>query len=569
MSERSEITGRRKDGSEFPAEGSIAKLVSPQGMLFTISLRDISERKKTEEALRESEARHKSIIAALDEGIVVHDASGAILTCNSGAERILGLTADQIVGRTSMDPRWQAIHPDGSPFPGETHPAMVTLHTGKPCTNVTMGVHKPDGSLTWISINTQPLFHPNEILPYAVVASFTDITDRLQAYQLLERRVEERTRELTALLKVSRDVASTLELKPLLAIILERLRDVVDYTNAGIARLEEDQFIMIEFDGSLPRERMLQFRTLASLDTGYRRVMISRKPYIIGDLWEETPWIRSLQELAGEELQQFYRDIRSWMGVPLIARDQLIGILRLDHTQPNFYTEERAHLVMAFADQAAIAIENARLYEQAHSLAALQERQKLARELHDSVSQALYGIGLGVRTAQTLLERDPLKAAEPLEYCLSLAEAGLAEMRALIFELRPESLELEGLVAALAKQTAATRARYSIQIEETYCPEPQVPLPVIEAFFRIAQETLQNVIKHAHASQVALRLEQAAGTLTLEIRDKGEGFVVADSYPGHLGMKSMCERAEHIGGSFQVESTPGQGTTIRVQVIAH
>jgi signal transduction histidine kinase len=254
------------------------------------------------------------------------------------------------------------------------------------------------------------------------------------------------------------------------------------------------------------------------------------------------------------------------MGVPLIARDHLIGILRLDHAQPDYFTEGHARLVMAFADQAAVAIENARFYEQAQSLAALQERQKLARELHDSVSQALYGIGLGVRTARTLLERDPLKAVEPLEYCLSLAEAGLAEMRALIFELRPESLELEGIVAALSKQAAALRARYSIQAQEAYCPEPPVPLAVKEALFRIAQEALQNVIKHAHASQVALSLDHTSGVLSLEIRDNGLGFVVAESYPGHLGMKSMGERAEQVGGSFQVESTPGQGTTIRVQV---
>jgi signal transduction histidine kinase len=107
----------------------------------------------------------------------------------------------------------------------------------------------------------------------------------------------------------------------------------------------------------------------------------------------------------------------------------LIGVLSVDHIKPGVYTQQHARLVWAFADQAAAAIDNARLYKQAQELAALEERQKLARELHDSVSQALYGIALGARTARTLLDRDPAQAAEPMDYCLSLAEVGLAEMR--------------------------------------------------------------------------------------------------------------------------------------------
>ncbi|MCB0222382.1 MAG: histidine kinase, partial [Anaerolineae bacterium] len=124
-------------------------------------------------------------------------------------------------------------------------------------------------------------------------------------------------------------------------------------------------------------------------------------------------------------------------------------MLELGHCQPNFYTARHVDLALAFANQAAIAIENARLYEQAQSLASLEERRHLARELHDSVSQALYGIALGTRTARMLLDRDPTKLAEPLDYIMNLAEAGLTEMRALIFELRPEILESEGLVGAL------------------------------------------------------------------------------------------------------------------------
>jgi PAS domain S-box-containing protein len=160
------------------------------------SVEDVTERKIAEEALRESEERYRSVIAAMQDGILLLDAAGGIYASNAAAERILGLSAEQIVGRTPHDPRWQAIHEDGSPFPGETHPPMVTLRTGQPCSDVVMGVHKPDGTLTWISINSQPLFRAGETRPYAVAASFEDVTER--------KRTEEALRQATAELALAR-----------------------------------------------------------------------------------------------------------------------------------------------------------------------------------------------------------------------------------------------------------------------------------------------------------------------------------------------------------------------------
>src|SRR5213078_3825441 len=140
----------------------------------------------------------------------------------------------------------------------------------------------------------------------------------------------------------------------------------------------------------------------------------------------------------------------------------------------------------------------------AQAKAALEERQRLARELHDSVSQALFGISLGARTARALLAQDPARAAEPIDYVQSLAEAGLAEMRALIFELRPESLESEGLVAAISKQAAALRARHQIEVRADLGAEPALPLERKEALYRIAQEATHNTVKHARAGAIDL-----------------------------------------------------------------
>ncbi len=137
--------------------------------------------------LPEGDERYESMIRAMREGVVVQDADSVILACNGAAEQLLGLTADQLMGRSSLDPRWRAIHEDGSPFPGETHPVPVTLRTGKPQRDVVMGVHKPDGSLTWLVINSEPMFRAGETRAFAAVCTFTDITRRKLAEDELRR----------------------------------------------------------------------------------------------------------------------------------------------------------------------------------------------------------------------------------------------------------------------------------------------------------------------------------------------------------------------------------------------
>ncbi|HLW01377.1 MAG TPA: GAF domain-containing sensor histidine kinase [Ktedonobacterales bacterium] len=261
--------------------------------------------------------------------------------------------------------------------------------------------------------------------------------------------------------------------------------------------------------------------------------------------------------------------------VPLLYQQETIGYLVLASRSPGeTFTRADHRLLGDLAHQAGIAAHTVRLTadlvesRERLLLAREEERRRLARELHDSVSQALYGISLGAHTARKALERDPAQVAEPLDYVLSLAEAGLAEMRALIFELRPESLEQEGLVAALTKQAAARRARHQIVVSTELCNEPDLALHAKQELYRIAQEALHNTVKHARAREVTLRLAQTAEGVTLVVHDDGAGFDTTASFPGHLGLHSMRERVASLGGSLQIESAPGQGTTVRAHLPA-
>jgi signal transduction histidine kinase len=288
-----------------------------------------------------------------------------------------------------------------------------------------------------------------------------------------------------------------------------------------------------------------------------------REPIIIPDVQDHTPLSQAFREWMDVRLQTPFSYIRSWMAIPLAHKEQVIGMLTLSSREPHYYTSRHAALALAIANQAAVALENARLYEQAQELAVLEERQRLARELHDSVSQALYGISLGTHTARTLLDRDPRKVAEPLDYVISLTEAALVEMRALIFELRPESLATDGLVVALSKQGAALHARHGITVSTELGEEPDLPLKIKQELYRIAQEALHNTVKHASANEVSLCMHWSAEGLLLEVHDNGVGFDTTGSFPGHLGLHSMRERVTRLGGIFEIESVPGQGTHIR------
>ena len=251
---------------------------------------------------------------------------------------------------------------------------------------------------------------------------------------------------------------------------------------------------------------------------------------------------------------------------PLLYRGAAVGLLTAIYREGEIPYARETTFLAALADQAATAVANARLLAAVREKVAVEERQRLARELHDSVSQSLYGIQLGAKMARERLDQDPARAAQPIDYVMRLADAGQAEMRALIFELRPKDLETEGLVAALNRQIEAVRARQGIFVKTIASAEPELPIEVKQALHRIGQEALWNTVKHARARRVDVRLEADGPSVVLEIADDGVGFDPNGSFPGHLGLRSMRERAIGVGGSLEVVSSRGRGTRIVARV---
>ncbi|MBI3965419.1 MAG: GAF domain-containing protein, partial [Chloroflexi bacterium] len=382
--------------------------------------------------------------------------------------------------------------------------------------------------------------------------------ESLEAELTERRRIEaalaERSRRLEAVRSVTQEITRELDLTKLLSLIVQRSAELIG-VKTGAVYIWDDEAACFAVRAIWGAAGWVKDHR-PGMGVGITgRVGQNRQGMIVNDYASAEGADPAVLDRTG---------FTALLSEPLLYRDRVVGVITLSNRDAldRSFTEEDRELLSLFADQAAVSIENARLFGEAQGKAALEERQRLARELHDSVSQALYGIALGARTARTMLDRDPVRSVDAIDYVLSLADAGLTEMRALIFELRPESLETEGLVAALHKQAASVRARHGITVAAELGEEPAAPFPVKEALYRIAQEALHNTVKHARARNVALRLERNESGLRLVVADDGQGFDPHGSFPGHLGLESMRERATRLGGSVDLHSTPGEGTRI-------
>jgi signal transduction histidine kinase len=263
--------------------------------------------------------------------------------------------------------------------------------------------------------------------------------------------------------------------------------------------------------------------------------------------------------------------MRSFLGVPIVAPEGVIGAFYLTQKDgaPAFGPEDQ-ELIELLAAHAAIAITNARLYEQNRELSILSERNRLALELHDVVSQKLFSLVLTAEAASTLLDRDPPAARAQMTRLQALAREALDELRSLLLELRPPEPDRDGLCGALRKHVAVLRRVHDVAIDLDIDDGMGAGIDKgrDREILRIAQEALHNALRHAAAHAVAVRLAGHDGRLVLEVQDDGIGFQPADDElrSKHLGLTSMEERARRLGGRLEIRSRPGAGTTVRLEV---
>ena len=416
------------------------------------------------------------------------------------------------------------------------------------------------GSDTYWDVVFAPLFADGEVV--GVLDVVTDATDRVHALHRLQLRVDTFSR-----------MAAGMSLDQPVAVTLAEVADAVRRTTPAVA------CSIVHWEEADPSRVTAHADPV--LGDGFAETLAEVWP-VLESSWSSPPSgearvhrgarTAALERAELAPLHPFLTDA-SWEDVamvPLAASGVVLGQVAV-HLEAGQRLDEDEDFLVAVADQAFVALRNATLYRAAEQSAALVERHRLARELHDSVSQALFSMTLHARAAQRHLEAagqvDHPAAAE-VDRLHELTRAALAEMRALIFELRPEALEAEGLAQALARQAAAVSARTGLPVS-VLAPSARLALPVDveENLYRLALEALNNAVKHAEATSVTVTITVTDDDgLEICVADDGAGFDPGVQAVGHLGMTTMRDRAGAAGAHLDVDSAPGAGTRVRVSM---
>ena len=420
-----------------------------------------------------------------------------------------------------------------------------------------------DAVLHWIVIEVSKLYslQLNRQLA-AQVELLTASQGQLQSQnaQLEDqsKQLQRRVREVDALNRSSALITSTLDLNKVMDLILEQLAEVVAYDSASIMWRIQGVLRVIAERGHGDTQRVMGARYDPNLNSLTRRLLTGGAPIVLDDVRDEPAF--DLQPDDGT---------RSWIGVPLIVRDEAIGALTLDYRAIGSYDAEDGQTVMAFANQAAIALENAQLYDRSRELAVLEERNRLARELHDSISQMLFSMVLNAEASSALFDSNPEAARVQIARLQETSHTALKEMRTLIFELRPANLEEEGLVPVLKKHVSLFKERNDIDVKLHAEGQRRWPFAMEKALYRVAQEALTNVAKHSGASAATVTLAASDGWVRLTVEDNGHGLPADGIRRGQstLGLTSMRERAEQLEGRFSIgPGTDGVGTRVLVEL---
>ncbi len=412
-----------------------------------------------------------------------------------------------------------------------------------------------EGAISYRDAVFSPLIQDGEAAGFVEVS--TDATERVLAQQTLEKRVHERTRELQALYDVLSAASTSLQLETVLERSLDAVLDVMRCKVGAVHLLEESGHLLNMAAGrGIPSDLASTISSVPVAGGLAGSVVRQGKPLLIPDISSSLLPLRAVPASPDQ----------TYLGVPLRSRGRILGVLSMIGEPGRQFDNEEVALMTHIADEVGIAVENAQLYRQAEQLAVMRERQRLARELHDSVTQALYSLTLLSEAARRMAGSGELRQAqEPLHRLNAIAQQALKEMRLLVYELRPLVLQREGLVGALQQRLDAVEGRAGVEARLLVEGNVTLPKDVEEDLYRIVQEALNNALKHAAANVVTVTIHAGDEMVGIEVVDDGAGLdLETASAAGGMGLTTMRERAEKMGARLQVESILGQGTTVRV-----
>ena len=600
----------RKDGTVFPAEVYGTPFLYT-GRRHTLAIiHDITERAQAQDLLEQRVAERTRELAALAQ-VASQVAFGGSLQSTFGVlcRRVVEVTgglAASVVLRDGSQQRMVGTWglPDGyaaamnrileagtqmltqAAFAGQRPVSITDMRRALLGNPAYAPIHGFVAAAAWDTVVAVPMVYRDGAV--GVLLSYHPPAYRIDETQLsfhtaiadqaaiavgnarLLAEAQETTRKTAALAQVASQVAFGGSLQATLDMLCRRVVEAAGSLAAAVVLREEGQLRIFGSYG-LPAGYPAALNQV--LDSGTplmtQPALEGQKPVVVANARAAM-----LNNPAYAPAHRFLAEV-PWdilVAVPMVSRDQAVGAL-LSYYPPTHEVDATAmtfHTVIA--DQAAVAVENARLLQQANDKARLEERQRLARELHNSVTQALFSISLIARSAELLLQREGTHSEATMEKLADLrqlTQGALAEMRALIFELRPGALEEEGLLEALRKHAAAVQGRELLQVDvRAPAPDalPRLKPAAEEALYRITQEALHNVVKHAGATRVEVEIQAQAGFVVLRVGDDGAGFDPATVPAGHMGLGTMRERTQALGGEYRIASRPGAGTTLTVRV---
>ncbi|NDJ84708.1 MAG: response regulator [Chloroflexi bacterium] len=523
--------------------------------LLSRSIHYAMERHEFVHRLRRSEEEYRSLIEDVFDtsmvAVIILDADFTVVWCNEATENYFGIEREALLGHDKRkvvqnEVKYIFADPEGfaarllKAYEANSFTEHFECHV----------VPQDNRAERWLEHWSQPI--RDGIYKGGRIEQYTDITDHkaLETAERVQRQLIEAQRDITVAL------TSTLNLDEVLKRVLNNLGHIVPHDSASVTIREDDHFWVAQSSDGLAsqevtREDELHLEYQHYLDTMSKKGEALLVNDVVADSKSRDHTPRA--------------SMGAYMGAPIRWQAEIIGFVNLINETPGTFLEEDRERLKVFADLAAIAIQNARLYNESRELAALQERQHLARELHDSVSQAIFSGRMVLETATKRWETDPPRARELVEEAEELMTTALAEMRILLMELRTNALTQISFKELMALYLRSIEARRAFEMKSTLADVPTLPENVQIALYRIAQEALNNISKHAQASQVEINATYQQDTVSLSICDDGEGFDVSATNPSSLGLKIMQERAHEINATITIDSTPGRGTCIEVQ----